>query len=146
MWIVCYLVANLCPTLLRCHEPEPSRLLCSWNFSGKNTRVGSHFILQGSSKPKDQTHISCTGRLAVRFVDIYRLLCIFVWDHKASKLTWEWGWHCTSLGNQCRESHRNDFRTDSCGRLKKAVLSRRRIWAPMQSQWPYQLISSESPG
>ena len=26
---------------------EPARLLCSWDFSGKNTGVGSHFLLQG---------------------------------------------------------------------------------------------------
>ena len=25
----------------------PSRLLCPWDFSGKNTGVGSHFLLQG---------------------------------------------------------------------------------------------------
>ena len=25
----------------------PTRLLCPWNFSGKNTRVGCHFLLQG---------------------------------------------------------------------------------------------------
>ena len=28
-------------------------------FPGKNTGVGCHFLLQGSSKPRDQTHISC---------------------------------------------------------------------------------------
>ena len=26
---------------------EPSRLLCSWHFSDKNTGVGFHFLLQG---------------------------------------------------------------------------------------------------
>ena len=26
---------------------SPTRLLCSWDFSGKNTRVGCHFLLQG---------------------------------------------------------------------------------------------------
>ena len=25
----------------------PARLLCPWNFSGKNTGVGCHFLLQG---------------------------------------------------------------------------------------------------
>ena len=25
----------------------PTRLLCPWNFPGKNTRVGFHFLLQG---------------------------------------------------------------------------------------------------
>ena len=26
---------------------QPSRLLCPWNFSGKNTGAGCHFLLQG---------------------------------------------------------------------------------------------------
>ena len=29
------------------HGPEPARLLCPWNFPGKNIGVGSHFLLQG---------------------------------------------------------------------------------------------------
>ena len=41
------------------------RLLCPWNFQGKNTGLGWHFLFQGiiptrgSSLPRDQTHISC---------------------------------------------------------------------------------------
>ena len=42
----CFLVAQSCPTLLP-HGPYPSRLLCLWDFSGKNTGVGWHFRLQG---------------------------------------------------------------------------------------------------
>ena len=41
-------VAQSCLTLC---DPmdymEPSRLLCSWHFSDKNTGVGFHFLLQG---------------------------------------------------------------------------------------------------
>ena len=32
---------------LQPHELQPARLHCSWNSSGKNTGVGSHFLLQG---------------------------------------------------------------------------------------------------
>ena len=32
---------------LRLHGLWPSRLLCSWDFPGKNTGVDSHFLLQG---------------------------------------------------------------------------------------------------
>ena len=32
---------------LRPHEPQPTRLLCPWNFPGKNTGLGFHFLLQG---------------------------------------------------------------------------------------------------
>jgi len=40
------LVAESCPTL-RPHGLWSARLLCPWDFPGKNTRVGSHFLLQG---------------------------------------------------------------------------------------------------
>ena len=32
---------------LRPHGLQPTRLLCPWNFPGKNTGVGCHFLLQG---------------------------------------------------------------------------------------------------
>ena len=32
---------------LQPHGLEPTRLLCPWDFPGKNTGVGSHFLLQG---------------------------------------------------------------------------------------------------
>ena len=33
--------------LLRPHGLQPVRLLCPWDFPGKNTRVGCHFLFQG---------------------------------------------------------------------------------------------------
>ena len=38
---------------------QTTRLLYPWNSPGKNTGVGCHFLLQGSSQPRDQTHVSC---------------------------------------------------------------------------------------
>ena len=35
-------VAQSCPTLC-----NPTRLLCPWDFPGKNTGVGCHFLIQG---------------------------------------------------------------------------------------------------
>ena len=32
---------------LRPHGLQPTRLLCPWDFPGKNTRAGCHFLLQG---------------------------------------------------------------------------------------------------
>ena len=32
---------------LQPHGPEPARLLCPWDFPGKNTGVGCHSLLQG---------------------------------------------------------------------------------------------------
>ena len=40
-----YLVAQLYLTL--CNGLQPARLLCPWNFPGKNTGVVSHSLLQG---------------------------------------------------------------------------------------------------
>ena len=37
----------VCLTLLRPHGLEPARLLCPWDFPGKNTEVDCHFLLQG---------------------------------------------------------------------------------------------------
>ena len=31
---------------LQPHELQPTRLLCPWDFPGKNTGVGYHFLLQ----------------------------------------------------------------------------------------------------
>ena len=43
----CCLVAKSCLTLLQPCGPQPARLLCPWDFPGKNTGVDFHFLLQG---------------------------------------------------------------------------------------------------
>ena len=56
---VCVLVTQLCPTLC-----DPTRFLWSWDFPDKNTGVGCHFLLQGSSWLRDETLVShIAGRL-----------------------------------------------------------------------------------
>ena len=45
--ISCWLVNKSFMTLLRSCGLQPARLLCQWDFPGKNTRVGCHFLLQG---------------------------------------------------------------------------------------------------
>ena len=40
-------VAPSCPTLRDPMDCSPAKLLCLWDFSGKNTGVGCHFLLQG---------------------------------------------------------------------------------------------------
>ena len=39
-------MCSVTPSCLRPHGPEPCRLLCPWDFPGKNTGVGSHSLLQ----------------------------------------------------------------------------------------------------
>ena len=42
-----YCVCSVVSNSLQPHGLKPSSLLCPWNFPGKNTRVGCHFLLQG---------------------------------------------------------------------------------------------------
>ena len=42
-----FMHAKSSPTLLRPYGLYPTRLLCPWDFPGKNTGVGCHFLLQG---------------------------------------------------------------------------------------------------
>ena len=39
---------------LRPHELQPARLLCPWDFPGKNIGVGYHFLLQGTFPTQGQ--------------------------------------------------------------------------------------------
>ena len=50
-------VAQSCPTL-RPHGVQPTRLLCPWDFPGNSTGLDCHFLLQGSSRPRDGTQVS----------------------------------------------------------------------------------------
>ena len=59
--IVCCLVAKLSDSLWP-DWLQPARLLCPWDFPGKDTGVGCHFLLQGIFLTQDQTHISYIGR------------------------------------------------------------------------------------
>ena len=43
----CYLVTKSCLTLFQHHGLQPTRLLCPWDFPGKNTGLGCHFLLPG---------------------------------------------------------------------------------------------------
>ena len=48
---------------LRPHGWQPARLLCPWDFPGRNTGVGYHFILQGGlPNARDQTEDFHIGR------------------------------------------------------------------------------------
>ena len=44
----CCLVTQLCLILLRPHGLYPTRLLCPWEFPGRNAGVGCHFLSQGT--------------------------------------------------------------------------------------------------
>ena len=47
--VLLLLITKLCVTLSQPHGLEPARVLCLWDFPGKNTGVGCHSLFQGSS-------------------------------------------------------------------------------------------------
>ena len=54
--------AQSCLTLFRPNRLQPTRLLCPWDFPGKNTGVGCHFLLQGIFPTQGSNpclHVSC---------------------------------------------------------------------------------------
>ena len=54
--------AKSCPTLCDPHGLQPARLLCPWNFPGKNTGVGCYFLLQGIFLTRGLTSRLLLGR------------------------------------------------------------------------------------
>ena len=45
--IICVCVCSVMPDSLRPFGLQPARFFCLWDFSGKNTGVGSHFLFRG---------------------------------------------------------------------------------------------------
>jgi len=64
--ICCCLDAKSCLTPLWFHGLLPTKLLCPWDFPGKNTWVGCHFVTQGIFPPRDRTHVSCVSCIGRR--------------------------------------------------------------------------------
>ena len=61
----CMFSPSVASNSLRPHGLQPSRLLCPWNFAGKNTGADCHFLLQGvlPAQGSDASlSVSCTGR------------------------------------------------------------------------------------
>ena len=44
---MCVCSGSVVSDSLRPHGLQPAKLFCPWNFSGKNTGVGCHFLFQG---------------------------------------------------------------------------------------------------
>ena len=58
-WSEVKMLPSVMSDSLRPHGLYPTRLLCPWKSPAKNTRVGSHSLLQGSSQPRDGTQVTC---------------------------------------------------------------------------------------
>ena len=81
---------------LQPHGPQPSRLLCPWDSSGKNTGVGYISFSRRSSQPRDQTWVSSiVGRLyrlshqgsSCSYINLYNNPFIFIqnYDYEVEK-------------------------------------------------------------
>ena len=55
---MCVLSSSVVSAFLWPHGLQPTRLLCPWNSSGKNTGVVAISSSRGSPKPRDRTGVS----------------------------------------------------------------------------------------
>ena len=85
----CFLVIKSCLTLLRPHGLQPARLLCPWDFPGKNTGVGFHALLQGIFPIQGSSlhllHCSCIGRRFFTTEPPEKIWCDFCHQKKKKK-------------------------------------------------------------
>ena len=49
IYTTCVLSCSVVSDSLQQHEPQPARLLCPWDFLGKNNGAGCHFLLPNAS-------------------------------------------------------------------------------------------------
>lgn len=73
----CCSVAQSCPILLPPHGL--ARLLCSWDFPGKNTGVGYHFLLWGSFQPRSWTCFAFPNEYTVSLIVACIVSCFGGW-------------------------------------------------------------------
>ena len=78
------LVAQSFLTLLWPHGLWPTRFLCLWDFSGKNTRMGCHCLLRGSW-PRYGSCVSC---VASRFFTHWAIREALLGTLEDSKRNW----------------------------------------------------------
>ena len=101
IYVVLCLVTQSCLTLCDPIGYSPSGSSVHRDSPGKNTRVGchsrgsSHGISQGSSQPRDQTHVSYIGGGVFTIWDtreacIYVYICMYIHIQFTKKINVEW--------------------------------------------------------
>ena len=70
---LCVCVCSVVSNSLRSHVLHPTRLLCPWDFPGKNTGVGCHFLLQGTSQPGIKAASPVSTALQMDFLPLSHL-------------------------------------------------------------------------
>ena len=76
---------------LQPHGLQPTRLLCPWDSPGKNTGVGCHTLLWGSSQPRNRTCISPASAGRFFFTtsgtwEAHSWSCTYADDDEASRI------------------------------------------------------------
>ena len=67
--------------ILRPYGLKPTRLFCPWDSPGENTGVGCHFLLQGTSRPRDPicvSCVSCIGRQVLYHWCTWEAPCVYM--------------------------------------------------------------------
>ena len=65
-----------CPTLIRLHGLYPARLLCPWNYPGKNTGVVCCSLLQGIFLTQGwNLHLPCCRQILYRLSHLGNPVC-----------------------------------------------------------------------
>ena len=72
---VCLLSHSVMSNSLQPCELEPTRLLCPWDYPGKNTGVGCHFLLQGIFPTQElNSHLQFGRQILYHCTTLYMLL------------------------------------------------------------------------
>ena len=61
---------------------DPARLLCPWDFPGKNIGMGCHFLLQGSFQPRDWTQGSTLHCRQILYQLSYQGIPLYIFNRK----------------------------------------------------------------
>ena len=67
-------------------ECSLDRILCPWNFPGKNSGVGCHFLLRGSSRPPSPAYFRSVTQLCLILYDPMDCTPAFPDNHELLKL------------------------------------------------------------
>ena len=101
--ICCYLVTRLCLTLLWPHGLSPARLLCLWDFPGKNTGLVCHFLLQGTFSTQGSNRSLLHWQADSLLLSHQGSPCDDIYkqknyeDHSIKQIVWLLSSHLTSL-------------------------------------------------
>ena len=132
---------------LQPHGQQPTRLRCPWDFPGKNTGVGCHFLLQGIFPTQDRTRVSC---IADRRFTIWATREALVTRAKARGKKVQNTWGTSKKQKNCQKE--NSFSEDGNKTDQLELKHKHPAWTP---KWmtefkffrtPELQVSAKNPG